>query len=100
MLTTEQAADFQSNPKNLAYDLADEMGYEALFSILISRMSYDDVRDALDANEISPRFGVSCDTCGEPIEDHEDGHTECQSCRKWNTYIRRYHSEGNENDEG
>ncbi len=90
MLTTEQAAEFQSNPKNLAYELADEMGYEALFSILISRMSYDDVRDALDANEISPRFGVSCETCGEPIEDYEDGHSECQPCREDGIILEEY----------
>ena len=49
---------FQSDPRGYALDLW-ESGWvdsEAMITLLLKYMSHDDVRGALDANELSPRF--------------------------------------------
>lgn len=52
------AKQFQRNPRAYALDLVEQglVSAEDLLSAALSYMSYDDVRDMLDANELSPRF--------------------------------------------
>ena len=49
---------FESDPRGYALDLC-ESGWvdsESMITLLLKYMSHDDVRGALDANELSPRF--------------------------------------------
>ena len=48
---------FDSNPRDYALELV-ENGHSAdhLLLCMLKYMSHDDVRGALDANELSPRF--------------------------------------------
>ena len=49
---------FNSNPRDYALELV-EMGHDPNHLLLcaLKYMSHDDVRDMLDCNELSPRFG-------------------------------------------
>ena len=48
---------FQSDPRTYAHDLV-EQGFSAedMLRNALNWMSHDEVRDMLDANELSPRF--------------------------------------------
>lgn len=54
-MNTEQ---FQDDPRDYALDLVNDgiVGYQTMLIALLKYMSHDDVRGALDANELSPRF--------------------------------------------
>jgi hypothetical protein len=58
---------FQSDPRSYAIDLcADGMvDKDTMILALLKYMSTDDVREALDANELSPRFDEDEDNEGE-----------------------------------
>jgi hypothetical protein len=47
------------DPRSYAIGLVEEMGHDPmnLLTAALKYMSHDDVRDMLDANELSPRFG-------------------------------------------
>ena len=49
---------FQSDPRSYALELVEQglVNNEYLLLSLLKYMSHDDVRAALDANELSPRF--------------------------------------------
>ena len=49
---------FKSNPRDYAIDLVEEHAVSRMTMIIacLKYMSQDDVRDMLDANELSPRF--------------------------------------------
>lgn len=50
---------YDTNPRGYAIELIDLMGGDMRDKILqacLGYMSHDDVRDMLDANELSPRF--------------------------------------------
>lgn len=49
---------YQSNPRDYALEMVEEglMNPGAMLLVMLSYMSHDDVRGALDANELSPRF--------------------------------------------
>ena len=47
---------FQSDPRSFALELAEIVGSPHLLLCALKYMSHDDVRDMLDANELSPRF--------------------------------------------
>ena len=50
-------ADFQNNPRDYALELVENgVSAETLLLCALKFMSNDDVRDMLDANELSPRF--------------------------------------------
>ena len=56
MITREQ---FQDDPRDYALELVEE-GFDAndLLLAALKYMSTDDVREMLDANEMSPRFTI------------------------------------------
>lgn len=49
---------WQDDPRSYALELVQEgmVSAETMISALLQYMSHDEVRDALDANEMSPRF--------------------------------------------
>lgn len=48
---------FQTDPRAYALELVDEgVSADTMLTALLKWMSHDDVREALDANELSPRF--------------------------------------------
>ena len=49
---------FQRDPRNYAYSLWEDgmVDADTLITACLKYMSHDDVRDMLDANELSPRF--------------------------------------------
>jgi hypothetical protein len=49
---------FETNPRDYALSFVEDRGYSAkwLLTCALKYMSHDDVRDMLDANELSPRF--------------------------------------------
>jgi hypothetical protein len=49
---------FRADPREYALEMVAEglISADSLTQALLAYMSYDDVRDALDANELSPRF--------------------------------------------
>lgn len=49
---------FRNNPRSFAIDLVEQglVSPQYLLEACLSYMSYDDVRDMLDSNELSPRF--------------------------------------------
>lgn len=49
---------FRENPRSFAIDLVEQglVSSQYLLEACLSYMSYDDVRDMLDSNELSPRF--------------------------------------------
>lgn len=49
---------FQRDPRSFAIELVEEglVSSDTMISLLLGYMSHDDVREALDANELSPRF--------------------------------------------
>jgi len=55
---TTDAKEFNDDPRSFAIRLIDDgtVGQEEMLLALLVAMSHDDVRDALDANELSPRF--------------------------------------------
>jgi hypothetical protein len=50
--------DFKTDPRSYAIELVEEgvISAEQMVQILVGAMSTDAVREALDANEVSPRF--------------------------------------------
>ncbi len=54
---------FRKDPRSYAIELCDDglVSWESMARIMILAMSHDEVRDALDANELSPRFDESED---------------------------------------
>lgn len=68
---------FNDRPREYALELCDELGYHPkdLLVMALNWMSKDDVREMLDANELSPRFNPDedtsmddeCDSCGRAI---------------------------------
>jgi hypothetical protein len=50
--------DFTTDPRSYAIELVEEgvISAEQMVQILVGAMSTDAVREALDANEVSPRF--------------------------------------------
>ena len=53
-------SNFQNDPRDYAIGLVEEglVSAEQMVGILAKFMSTDDVREALDANELTPRFGM------------------------------------------
>jgi hypothetical protein len=51
---------FKEDPRSYAQELVDQglVSADALLEACLIYMSHDDVRDMLDANELSPRFAV------------------------------------------
>ena len=49
---------FKSNPRDYAIELVEEHVVSRMTMVIacLKYMSHDDVRDMLDANELSPRF--------------------------------------------
>lgn len=47
---------FKRNPRDYAIELAESIGWQAVCEAFIHSLSHDDIRDCLDANEMSPRF--------------------------------------------
>jgi hypothetical protein len=49
---------FKTNPRDYALAMVEDRGYSAkwMLTCALKYMSHDDVRDMLDANELSPRF--------------------------------------------
>lgn len=47
---------FENAPRDYALECAESVGAETLLLACLKYMSHDDVRDMLDANELSPRF--------------------------------------------
>lgn len=49
---------FEKDPRGYALDLCESewVDSETMITLLLKYMSHDDVRGALDANELSPRF--------------------------------------------
>ena len=58
----ELAVDYAGDPRDYALNLVDTgtVTAENLLACALKYMSHDDVRDMLDANELSPRF-ADCD---------------------------------------
>ena len=48
--------DYDNNPRTYALDIGDTYGFECIARACLHYMSADDVRGALDDNELSPRF--------------------------------------------
>jgi hypothetical protein len=80
---------FNNNPRDFALELVEEgmISMETLAVSLIKYMSHDDVRGALEANELSPdHMYVICDSCdhefkGMDGEFNDDGYTfTCEDC--------------------
>lgn len=49
---------FEKDPRSFAFDLIDEglVSADTMAMCCLKYMSWDDVRDMLDCNELSPRF--------------------------------------------
>lgn len=53
---------FQTDPRAYALELVDEgVSADTMITVLLKWMSHDDVREALDVNELSPRFDEADD---------------------------------------
>lgn len=54
---------FDSNPRSFALELVEQgvVSAENMLTSTLKYMSFDDVRDMLDANELSPRFDEDCE---------------------------------------
>lgn len=65
---------FQRDPRSYALDLVDQglVTAENMLSYALSYMSHDEVRDMLDANELSPRFDETQDEDAVSDEDAEE----------------------------
>jgi hypothetical protein len=61
---------YKRDPRSFAEELVSEgfIDWEMLAQCLLRRMSHDDVRDALDVNELSPRFAEGFDNDDEEQE--------------------------------
>lgn len=53
---------FKRNPRDYAIELAESIGWESVCRALLASMSYDDIRECLDLNELSPRFNEDEDS--------------------------------------
>ena len=55
---------FQSDPRDFALEMVEEglVSADHMLLCMLKYMSHDDVRGALDANELSPRFDEDEDT--------------------------------------
>lgn len=82
--------DFHNKPRDFAHQWVEQglISYELLATALLKAMSHDQVRSALEANELDPRFiHVECSACNDPDfqgmdgEFDEDGYTfTCDTC--------------------
>ncbi len=53
---------FQNDPRSYALDIAENCTSPShLLLCALKYMSHDDVREMLDANELSPRFDEECE---------------------------------------
>lgn len=61
-------SDFKNDPRSYALELVDDgiIDPMTMLQAALNWMSHDEVRDMLDANELSPRFNEDAD------EDEED----------------------------
>jgi hypothetical protein len=66
--------DFDLDPRDYALQLIEDgrVSFRTLAVVLIKAMSHDAVREALDANELSPRFLEDEDYDGEDYEEDEN----------------------------
>lgn len=81
---------FHNNPRDYALEMVEEgrITLEFLAVALIKYMSHDDVRGALEANEVDPdNLDVECGDCQDPDFKGMDGEFDddgygftCQSC--------------------
>ena len=73
---------FESNPRDYALELV-EQGYSAeeILTMALKFMSSDDVKEMLDANELSPRF----------LEDEDDGQPSWE--QEWEDFGEVYSDE-------
>lgn len=64
---------FQSNPRDYALDLVENSLQDAKTMLIncLNFMSHDDVREMLDANELSPRFDEDDEDDEENDQDNE-----------------------------
>jgi len=64
-------SNFKRDPRSYALELVDDGVIDPMMMLqaALSWMSHDEVRDMLDANELSPRFNEDAD---EDEEDYED----------------------------
>lgn len=71
-MITEEKTLFQRDPRDFALDLVEQglVSADHLLLCALKYMSHDDVRDMLDANELSPRFDESDDD--QETEEEED----------------------------
>ena len=80
-MTDEDKDLYENNPRGYALKLVEDslLSNEWLALVLLKYMSHDDVRGALDANELSPRFfPPECLECGEPVWDEDE--VLCEEC--------------------
>lgn len=54
---------FKTNPRDYALQMVSDglVAPEAMIQALLAQMSHNDIRCALDANELSPRFNEATD---------------------------------------
>ncbi len=71
---------FKRDPRSYALEMVDEglLDARTLAHALLMYMSHDDVRDALDTNELSPRFDEECNH--NPGRLNDDGTSTCVEC--------------------
>ena len=63
---------FERNPRDYAIEIAETYGWETVARAFIVSLSYDDIRECLDANELSPRFlNDEDEDCDEDNEDED-----------------------------
>jgi hypothetical protein len=64
---------FNKDPRDYALSLVEDglVSVEVLLQCALNAMSHDDVRDMLDANELSPRFEEDEEDDGQPDEAQE-----------------------------
>lgn len=74
------AETFKRNPRNYAMLLVEDgmLSGVALAQALLGSMSYDDIRECLDANELSPRFlNDEDEDCDDDCVDEEGEDNHC-----------------------
>jgi len=75
---------FRKDPRSYALELV-EQGFSAeqLLEACLAYMSHDDVRDMLDANELSPRFDEEDEDEDEDENDRPDYYDEVDEAQEW-----------------
>ena len=80
-MTDEDKDLYENNPRGYALKLVEEglLSNEWLALVPLKYMSHDDVRGALDNNELSPRFFPDeCLECGAEVWDEDE--VLCEDC--------------------